>query len=295
MCRSCQLYYGAYEAQAEWKAAAVVICELLSTKELCHFHPLSSCQIKLLTNVSDILKTKALQQLYFFEIKLAENFWGKLTFRSDLQSDALYLSKILEEWSRCGHCRHCPSLDFISSYHLGCWPHVARRWAPDSSKTTRCSFPSWIFHWDAPERLKFSWKNKQFWICLYVLAFWSSASFMPSLTNLCIASKDAPVFGLGCHVDSFDEDLTGCSWFLPAGSTETIWNNEWLMNTFCVQHTPIKFFKHIHQQHGNDHTTHTKHCKIMECFEKQTHRIYPNFGYVTCPITPKCNFDVLGP
>jgi hypothetical protein len=53
------------------------------------------------------------------------------------------------------------------------------------------------------------------------LAFWSSAFFISFLINLLISSKKTPVFGLGCHVHNFDEDLTGCSWFLPAGS-ETI-------------------------------------------------------------------------
>jgi len=198
-------------------------------------------------------------------------------------------------WSRCGHCRHCPSLDFISSYHLGCWPHVARRWAPDSSKTTRCSFLRGYFTGTHPNGSSSPEKTNSFEYVYNVLAFWSSASFMPSLTNLCIASKDAPVFGLGCHVDSFDEDLTGCSWFLPAGSTETIWNNEWLMNTFCVQHTPIKSSNTSISSMAMTTRLIQNTAKSWNVLRNKTHRIYPNFGYVTCPITPKCNFDVLGP
>ena len=222
-------------------------------------------------------------------------FGGKLTFRSDLQSDALYLSKILEELKplRALQALPVPWFHLFISFRLltPCGSALSSRLVQNHT----LQLPSWIFHWDAPERLKFSWKNKQFWICLYVLAFWSSASFMPSLTNLCIASKDAPVFGLGCHVDSFDEDLTGCSWFLPAGSTETIWNNEWLMNTFCVQHTPIKSSNTSISSMAMTTRLIQNTAKSWNVLRNKTHRIYPNFGYVTCPITPKCNFDVLGP
>ena len=169
MYRSCQLYYGAYEAQSEWKAAVLVICKLLNTKELCHFHPLSSCQIKILNQCFRCFKDQSIVTAVFFWDQIGRDLLGASSHFAVISGMMHFISqKFSRNWSRCGHCRHCPSFDFISSISFRLLSPCGSALSSRLVQNHTLQLPSWIFHWDAPERLKFSWKNKQFWICLYV-------------------------------------------------------------------------------------------------------------------------------